>query len=427
MMAAKNAKKLVERFANDRSLDPLYNEMMSLLQEMRQDQELNKLSSDIKSFILRALRDTSFIDNPQFTQEGQEMINCTRDIVTDRYNRTVERIGRESQQFLQGFREDELTMKLGHGVQEMVRDMFLDESGKPTIKTTLARDLARLIPVLAQKVKFIPIPRIESEDENYDYAVDNLVVSASNILPEHVRISTQIDLTRLPEESVKYDVSNLLAFTIQNVHAVVHQVAFYFKKKSGIPRIADAGYADITIAGRGLDIGVVLAAGNEHSEERSFQVLRVDTVINNIGLTMHETKRDMMYKLFSPIVKSIVRKRLEEGIASGVMEFMIAFDKQLTKASKQSFSVANRAMQKGGEMKERVAARAAAKAGKEDEDPEQAQSIPKDSIQSHEAHDIQQQKLLQQRQQRELGSSGAEQPQTEPGEAALRKGQQHAM
>jgi len=443
-IAVKNAKSLVEHFANNRSLDPLYNELMELLRDMRQDRELDDLSSDMKRYILRALRDASFVDDAQFADQGRQLMDRTRDVVTSRYNQVVERIGSESQEFLQGFREDKMTMKLGQGVRELVNDMFIDsESGKPTLKMSLAKDVARLIPVIAQKVKFIPIPRIEDSDDHYEYAIDNLVVSATNIIPEHVRITTQTDLKKVPESSGKFDVNNLLAFTIQNVHAVAHRVAFYYKKKSGIARMADAGYADITIQGRGLDVGVILAAGNPHSDHRSFQVLRVDTLIHNISLTMSETKRDFFYKMFSPIVKSIVRKRLEEGIATGVMEFMVAFDKQITRSTKQSAGYVSRTAQKTGEHVKTLQERRAE--GKKDQsgrynDPEEAQSIPSHKLEEQEAHTVQQQKILEeqqreqqlrQKQQRDRNDTGGAMQQQPAAntfdDPSVRKGPQQAM
>jgi hypothetical protein len=39
--------------------------------------------------------------------------------------------------------------------------MFLDSAGNPTVKPQLLRDLSKLVPILAENLAYLPLPRIE--------------------------------------------------------------------------------------------------------------------------------------------------------------------------------------------------------------------------------------------------------------------------
>jgi hypothetical protein len=71
---------------------------------------------------------------------------------------------------------------------------YMDIEGKTHVDTEMLSKLQSVIlPVLAESLKYIPIPRIESKDYNREYWVDNIVLCGYDILPENIRFHLESD------------------------------------------------------------------------------------------------------------------------------------------------------------------------------------------------------------------------------------------
>ena len=55
--------------------------------------------------------------------------------------------------------------------------------------------------------------------------------------------------------------------TLGQIQADMHDVAFFFRKKTGIPKLSDSGLADVLLGGQGLTVRV------------PFHILRTLTII----------------------------------------------------------------------------------------------------------------------------------------------------
>lgn len=74
------------------------------------------------------------------------------------------------------FSPSSTSMQLAADLRTLLSDLVLDSQGKPTFKPKLAKDMMRLLPVLARKIGYLPLPRVEVENEDYKVVLDNVVV-----------------------------------------------------------------------------------------------------------------------------------------------------------------------------------------------------------------------------------------------------------
>jgi len=68
-----------------------------------------------------------------------------------------------------------------------MKDLLMNSEGKLTWKNDLWRDVRNVIlPVIAQKVGYVPIPRIEYTDNQLDLVIENLTLQGKNLFPKYV-------------------------------------------------------------------------------------------------------------------------------------------------------------------------------------------------------------------------------------------------
>lgn len=70
------------------------------------------------------------------------------------------------------------------------------------------------------------------------------------VLNNHIRVS--------PYSAIKDEQNHTLTLTLSQMQADMRDVAFYFNKKAGFPKIKDSGLADVFIGGNGITATVKL-------------------------------------------------------------------------------------------------------------------------------------------------------------------------
>ncbi|KAJ1980884.1 hypothetical protein H4R34_002297, partial [Dimargaris verticillata] len=395
-LAVRNARELVENFANGYPTDRLYEAFQNLFQCLREDQRSDALLHDSKQFVLASLRDPEFVDSERFRPEANRLMDFASQVFNQHSRNASETIGREWQALNRGFEEDTTTQQWSGDVRQVMHDLFYDESGKMTVKTELIQDAVKVLPQLVQAARFLPLPRMEYADEEYEYAVDNVLVSLSHILPNNIRLATEtnVDLgeygqsltdtmdtkaqrarerahaktgtqagerdgtlasslsstssgsshgggglfgRRRSSSTSSGGMVHDVAFDVRNVVCTIHNAVFFFRKKKGFPRLADSGLADITMnENKGMDLRLVVRLGDQTAQGRSLRVVRVKSKVRSLSLKLRDTKHNVLYKLFSPILNTMIRKRMQHEIDDGIRQFIENMDEQMTQQAKQS-------------------------------------------------------------------------------------------
>src|SRR6266550_8939339 len=102
----------------------------------------------------------------------------------------------------------------------------------------------------------IPIPRIEYSDDALDLVVENLTLSGRNLFPNIISVEAHNFFKFSPYESIPDEYHHTFTFTLDQMQADIRDVAFYFRKKTGIPKMSDSGLADVQLGGQGLTVRV---------------------------------------------------------------------------------------------------------------------------------------------------------------------------
>jgi hypothetical protein len=160
-IAQENAKKLIENFANHKSLDPLIDALKTLGKDIRNDEELRSYFNELREFALSSLRDPKFVEETDYLEHGSRLIDRGRHLLLERYSDHTHRIGDEASAFNEALQNDRLTSQWAKDFETLVGDMFMDESGQPTVKFELIKDFAKILKMAGDRLKYLPLPRIE--------------------------------------------------------------------------------------------------------------------------------------------------------------------------------------------------------------------------------------------------------------------------
>lgn len=311
-IAQRNAKELLENFANNYSLDKLISLLKEMGDKIKHDVDLRNHLKDIRNFVLCSLSDSDFIQKHDYKEHGSRLIQDSRHFLLERHSGTMKAIAKEIKNFNESLQEDKTTAQWRSDFEALVSDVFLDEKGRPTFKFELIKDFGKILPLIAEKLKYIPLPRIENSDEQYDYIFDNLVLHVAEIIPKHIHISfhSDINLERDEDDTMR----NTVSIEISKLCADARNIAFYYKKKSGLITMKDVGFVDFSIPSEGLNVYIKLLLSLPTDKEPStqFSILEAETKIKELKLRLHETRHDFLYTLLTPLVEKRLKRQLEE-------------------------------------------------------------------------------------------------------------------
>lgn len=347
-IAQRSAKQLIEKFANGKSLDPLINAIATMGNDMRNDEQLRSLFDEMNEFIHRSLRDTQYLQEVDWTNEANSLLSRGRHTLTENYRGHTDAIFDEGRAFITALQRDQITNELANDLERLTSDLFLDENGNPTIKYEVVKDFAKLVPVIASKLEYLALPKVDYSDEEFDYILDNVVLRCTNIVPRYLYIRTDTDVHIKPpgdgdrvQEHVTTDeagvsMHNRVHISLSHIRAHAMDMAFYYNKKTGIPKMMDVGYADITIPDKGLEINLTLVQADDKDNANLVKVEKAKATIHEMKLKVHDSKHDFLYKLLGPFINKAVKRQAEKGIADQLTKIVIQLDQQVGRLSQQA-------------------------------------------------------------------------------------------
>src|SRR5258708_6048379 len=149
----------------------------------------------------------------------------------------------------------QLNKQFGEDWARLTKDLLFDSEGSLKFKSDLWKDIRKVIlPTLIKEVGYIPIPRIEYTDDSLDLVVENLTLQGRNLFPTVVQCEAHNFFKFSPYDTITDDHSHRITLTMSQIQADMRDVAFYYHKKTGLPKMKDSGMADVLLGGEGLAV-----------------------------------------------------------------------------------------------------------------------------------------------------------------------------
>ena len=225
--------------------------------------------------------------------------------------------------------EDPLNKRFGEDWARLTKDLLFDSEGSLKFKPHLWADIRRVIlPTVISRVGYIPIPRIEYTDDSLDLVIENLTLSGKNLLPNVIEMNARNHFKFSPYSAFNDHSEHEVEFTFGQIQADIRDVAFYFRKKTGLPKLRDSGLADFTLGGEGVNVNVKLVSSS-NDPSSVFKVKSVHAKVASLKFSIRDSKHDFLYKTLKPLATGLVKRQIKKAIEDGVRTGLEYVDGQL--------------------------------------------------------------------------------------------------
>jgi hypothetical protein len=187
-----NLRTLLERFANNSSMQPILDSVDQIYSDVKHDDELRSWFSHLDKYVRRVLQEPGFIMKDECDRQGRELRENGKGFFSERYRPHREAFTNSVQDFFKAYADDPLNVQFGQDWKTLLKDLALDGDNNLTYKPELWQDVRGVIlPELLHSIGYVPLPRIEYTDNAIDLVIENLILDAPNLLPNAIEMEVK--------------------------------------------------------------------------------------------------------------------------------------------------------------------------------------------------------------------------------------------
>jgi hypothetical protein len=227
---------------------------------------------------------------------------------------------------IENFKNDEFLQVLRSQAGIIKSDLsYVDTEGKVQVDTDMLSKLQKaLLPVLADALKYIPVPRIYSCDKNREFWLDKIVLCSYDIIPENIRFHLESDSEVSFRDAEVKETQTYLVIELNRLLTELKDVEFYYKKKT-FPELEDSGRVTFRVTGQGarlrLTYNVVQKAEDKVPRimegTASFDISDLDIIFDTATL-----KHDVLVPMLTNMFKLQIKQQIEYQVENNLKAFM---------------------------------------------------------------------------------------------------------
>jgi len=327
------AKVFLQRFTGEKVIDKLIISTKAFVRLIVHDQILSRYVDEFVEFFQTSCK------NPQLLTQDSHHIHVLDDLISrgldlyasiQKHPYLRDAIG-ACREIFKAIKNDPLRNRLEADIKVLAADFVTyDKNGNATLNFDLVTQLkSLLIPLLCEHLKDVPIPRVEGSSETFDYWVDNINFSIDQLLPEHMHVHIagdgDIDVQSLSTDQF----TTRILLTARGIRSNMHNLKFWFKRKS-FPKTEDEGWAEVIVGGK---VGARVLIQLTFNAQRAipFDVHAVRFSIDELNVSISDTKHDWIYSMFISMYKSSLLEKLEIELQLRLRSIMYKINHQLNK------------------------------------------------------------------------------------------------
>lgn len=312
---------IIARWTGRKELDQFITDCNEYVSAIQNDGQMNQLFDDIRSYV------NETIENPKLLQEEDQQQRASElfDRLYNQFSRwqqhdETQYLLNELRSLLDTIRTDETTLKLNAAAEKLGRDLVFDEKGRLSFKVTqeVLDSMRQLIlPLFLDQFSFVPLPRIETSDAEYDITIDHLVFPGSMVLPEHLDLKAKEHLSVATKSDEQSKATASVVLTVTAMQAELKNVHFSFRKKTGI-KMSDRGSANITFGGPNSKIAIKWTVVTT-ADSIQFETQKVHVRLDKFDIHINEAKHDVLLPIVTTLFNGTIKHRLEKQIAETLL------------------------------------------------------------------------------------------------------------
>jgi hypothetical protein len=330
--AEREFRNLVEAWAQGHSLDSLLNGVRDVMNDMKQDDNLREYYHNVIRYVERLVREPGYATTDESTEEGRKLMDRGSEVLHGNYDDHLRYLSDESRRYMRFMAEDEVSREINDRITAIHRDLWMDRDGNPAFKPHLLNDMRKtLLPAFMDEIRYIPVPRIEYSDKQFDVVVENLVISGDTLLPNVFDTKVESFNSFSLRSEYSKPSSQSLMIRMSEIQADIDDVVFWYHKKSGFPKIQDRGVASLTVGGKGITI-VVRVHSVADDPSRTFKVDYCKAHVDKLKVKVNDSHHDILYKTITPLLMGTIRRQMAKSIENMIVDKLNSLDHRITRS-----------------------------------------------------------------------------------------------
>ncbi|PWW72654.1 hypothetical protein C7212DRAFT_360023 [Tuber magnatum] len=343
--AVQDMKAILMVFADGKPLDDIHSAAKKVIQDVQSDEDLQSFYGGISDFLSRALKEKDFITSDSADAEAHALYDRSTTLLqekTDAYQPDMHALFQEIASFLNAISQDRENRRVVEASKKVFNDLaILDSQGNfKGFKRRVVHDILDvLFPRLVDEVRYVPIPRVEYQDRDYDLILENLILESDHFIPYKTLFEAVTRAEFVNEYVFSSHYSGTSKLRAQGITMFAKDMAFIVRKKTGLVTFEDRGFLDVYLDGRGADAEIILESHSDDDEEedegdsvygsrRYFQVKSVKVNIHNFRYK-YNAYHTWAAALLSPIVRPMVRKLVASILEQKIKHAFETADREL--------------------------------------------------------------------------------------------------
>jgi hypothetical protein len=325
---AQETEELVAAFTGRECLDKWKSSLWALIDLFDKNPEWNQYLTDLKNFILSTQSEEQ-VRSEEFKQKSKELAHRGRDLVQQLKDRTeVDNFLDSSESLMDNIINDEYVKLLREQAGIISADLsYVDMEGKTQIDTDMMSKLQTvLMPVLAETLKYIPMPKIESHDSKREFWLDNITLCGYDVIPEniHFHLESDSDLS-LKDLEAKRSHTHLV-ISLDKFRTELKNMTFWYNKKT-FPVLTDSGVVSFRIGGDGARLKMVFTVEQNTGDKyprltegyADFHIRQMDINFDKSTLT-HDVLLPMMTNMWKLQIQTEIERAVEKNLTNVVQK-----------------------------------------------------------------------------------------------------------
>jgi hypothetical protein len=321
------AEELVASFAGRETLDQFEFHLKKLTDLFDKNPEWKQYLHELRELIL-STKSEEQVKSEEFKQRSKNLANRGRVLIQQLKDREeLDNFLRSSNDLIENIKNDEYVVILREQAGIVSSDLsYVDTQGKRQIDTDMLSKLQTvLLPVLAETLKYIPLPRIESYDRNREFWLDNVTLCGFDIIPENIHFGLESDTSLSLKDLESKGSHTRLLIRLDKFRTELKNMKFYYKKKT-FPELMDSGIVTFRIKGDGARLNLVFTIDQQLGDVprltdgyADFHIRQMDIEFDKSTLT-HDVLVPMLTSMFSLQIQTHIEKLVENALSPVVQK-----------------------------------------------------------------------------------------------------------
>jgi hypothetical protein len=322
------AEELVASFAGRETLDQFELNLQKLIELFDQNPEWKQYLQELRELIL-STKSEEEVKSEEFKQRSKDLANRGRSLIQQLRERDeLDNFLRSSNELIENIKNDDYLKVLREQAGIVTSDLsYVDTQGQIQIDTDMLSKLQSvLLPVLAETLKYIPLPRIESYDHNREFWLDNVTLCGFDIIPENIHFGLESDTSLSLKDLESKGSHTRLLIRLDKFRTELKDMKFYYKKKT-FPELMDSGIVTFRIGGeQGARLNLVFTIDQRLGDVprlvdgyADFHIRQMDIEFDKSTLT-HDVLVPMLTTMFKLQIQVHIEKLVENALSPVVQK-----------------------------------------------------------------------------------------------------------